>query len=56
VDFTERKILNTYVNMGWNYYMHLEKTGSANGKWIQPTRDRVKWQAFQNTVLQMLAI
>jgi len=40
--------------MGWQYYMHLGKTGSADGEWIQP------WQAFENTainssVLQMLA-
>lgn len=56
-----RKILKTYAKMDWQYYMHLQKTGSADGEWVQPTHDMVQWQAFQNTVinswvLQMLAI
>jgi hypothetical protein len=60
-NFTGRKILKTYTKMGWQYYMHLRKTGSADGEWIKPTHDRVQLQAFQNTVinswvLQMLAI
>jgi hypothetical protein len=41
VNFMGRKILKTCTKMGWQYYMHLGKTGSADGEWIQPTRDRV---------------
>lgn len=33
--------------------MDVRKTGCEGGDWIKPALDRVQWQAFGNTVLNV---